>query len=139
MAIFFNEGNASNSAPQGKVRQPALFLFVAARLKNCRSREDVREEWRWSQAAPCFFEQDNEVDPGQAGPSVGFGYGEPEPAEFAHLLPQVGAVALAGFHDPPDFLHGGAIVEEALERLSESVLIFRESEIHRRLPWLRRR
>src|SRR4029453_7425468 len=114
----------------GERREPAAALCVVARFADRGRGDRGREKGRGEERAPHLSKHHDEIAPAEAGAAVRLGNRQAEPAELAHLLPEVAREALGRLHQVTDLGHRTMRVEELAHLLTKQVLFFGEAEFH---------
>jgi len=89
-----------------------------------------REERRRREGRPHLFEDHGELDGSEAGAAVGFGQGDPRPAQFGQLLPKAVGKAARVFHLEANGTHRTFASEKVAGALLEPSLFFVQLCVH---------
>src|SRR5207247_4270141 len=94
--MFLEQRRRHPRASRCDVGQPLVLLLRGAAEHEPEPAEDYRgEEGPGIRGPSHLLEHDGELDQAEPGAAVLLGEGKPEPAELAHLAPELIAIALA--------------------------------------------
>jgi len=135
-AVVLGDREGGDGLAARDAGQQLLLGGVVTALQDRVGRERHGREVRGGeQRTAHLFEDDDQLDVAVARPAVLLGNGEALQTELlAHLVPDLGVVALGGLHEPPDLGLGALLLEEPPNALPELFLLLIECEVHGRDP-----
>ena len=130
--VFLGEGEGADGLAARQARQVLLLRLLVTGQQQCVGGEhDAGEVRGTQQCAAHLLEHDAGLEERVAGASVLLGDREALQADLlAHLLPELGFVALDGLHEPSHLGLRRLVLQEAANRPAQLFLLVAESKVH---------
>ena len=136
-ATLLLEGEGEHALAAADIGEQVLLeRLAAAEQQSVAAEQHRRDEGLRREHATALAEHHPKLAVAHVGAADGLGERNADPAELAHLLPEipVNPVASPPVAELSHALHGRLLVEEGLRHVAQDQLVFAEDESHRFLP-----